>query len=309
MLRGFGLRWVLATGLALTPWFANAQSVLPIPPLNARVIDTTGTLDPSQLQALEAKLAAFEAAKGSQVVVYLLPTTQPEDIAGFANRVANAWKIGRRAVGDGVLVIVAKDDRKVRIEVAKTLEGAIPDLAAKRVIDGAITPRFKQGDFAGGLDAGVGQLTALIAGEALPEPDAAAQTGPTGPPTVPWTDFLIFMMFAIPVGSGIARSVFGRKLGALITGGGVGIFAMLVTTSLLIAGGAALFALIFALVSGSFTSTRGRGMGGGAGGFSGGFGGGTGSAGGFNSGSGGGGGGFSSGGGGNFGGGGASGGW
>ena len=301
-----GLRWLLAAGLALLTWGALAQGVLPVPTLTARVIDTSGTLDAAQQQALEAKLAAFEAAKGSQVVVYMLPTTQPEDIASFANRVANEWRIGRRAVGDGVLLIVAKNDRQVRIEVAKTLEGAIPDLAAKRIIDGAITPRFKQGDFAGGLDAAVGQITALISGEALPEPARSAQGGPLAALGMEWMDFLIFMLFAVPIGSSIARSVFGRKLGAVITGGGVGVLAMVVTASLLISGAAAVVALIFTLLSGSFTSPSSGRRHRGGGGLGGGWGGGTGGG---WSGGGGGGGGFSSGGGGDFGGGGASGSW
>ena len=308
---GLGLTWLRSAlawiGLALfLAISATAQGVLPVPPLGARVIDTSGTLDAAQQQALEAKLAAFEATKGSQVVVYLLPTTQPEDIASFANRVANEWKIGRRAVGDGVLVIVAKNDRKVRIEVAKTLEGAIPDLAAKRIIDEVITPRFKQGDFAGGLDAAVTRITALISGEALPEPVRSTQTGPLAAMGMEWMDFLIFMLFAVPIASAVARSVFGRKLGAVITGGGVGVLAMVVTASLLISGLAAVAALIFTLLSGSFTppsSGRGPRSGGGLGG--GGWGGGTG--GGWSGGSGGGG--FSSGGGGDFGGGGASGNW
>jgi uncharacterized protein len=126
------------------------------------VIDATDSLEAGQKAALEAKLAALEAAKGSQVVVLMVPTTAPEDIASYANRVGNTWKIGRKSVGDGVLLVVAKDDRKVRIEVAKTLEGAIPDLAAKQIIDQALTPRFKQGDYAGGLDAAVDQLAARI---------------------------------------------------------------------------------------------------------------------------------------------------
>ena len=305
-----GLRWLLAAGLALLTWStAMAQGVLPVPVLTARVIDTSGTLDAAQQQALEAKLAAFEATKGSQVVVYLLPTTQPEDIASFANRVANEWRIGRRAVGDGVLLIVAKNDRKVRIEVAKTLDGAIPDLAAKRIIDEAITPRFKQGDFAGGVDAGVTRITGLISGEALPEPSQTAQTGPLDALNIQGGDFLIFLLFAVPIGSAMARSVFGRKLGAVITGGGVGALAMVATASLLISGLAGIVALIFTLIAGSFTSPAGLGRGsrggGGLGGWSGGTGGGWSGGGGSSSG----GGGFSSGGGGDFGGGGASGSW
>ena len=114
---------------------------------------------------------AFEQTKGTQIAILMVPTTQPEDIASYANRVGNAWKIGRKGMGDGVLLVVAKDDRKVRIEVAKTLEGAIPDLAAKQIIDEAITPNFRKGDFAGGLHAGVDQLIARITGEALPAPE------------------------------------------------------------------------------------------------------------------------------------------
>ena len=130
---------------------AQAQGVLPVPLLTARVIDTTGTLDAIQLKGLDDKLAAFEREKGTQIAFLLVPTTQPEDIGSYANRVANDWKIGRKGVGDGVLLVVAKNDRKVRIEVAKTLEGAVPDLAARQIIDSAITPNFRKDDYAGGL--------------------------------------------------------------------------------------------------------------------------------------------------------------
>src|SRR6478736_2253052 len=147
-------------------WFswAGAEGVLPVPPLSALVVDQTGTLDAIQLKGLQDKLMAFEQKKGTQIAILMVPTTQPEDIASYANRVGNTWKIGRKDVGDGVLVVVAKDDRKVRIEVAKTLEGAVPDLAASQVIEEAITPRFRHGDFAGGLQAGVDQLIARING-------------------------------------------------------------------------------------------------------------------------------------------------
>src|SRR4051812_35918251 len=140
---------------------AAAQGVLPVPELTARVIDQTDTLDAIQRKGLEEKLAALEQQKGTQIVVLMVPTTQPEGIASYANRVGNSWKIGRKQVGDGILVIVAKNDRAVRIEVAKTLEGAVPDLAASRIIEEAITPRFRAGDFAGGLQAGIDQLIAL----------------------------------------------------------------------------------------------------------------------------------------------------
>src|SRR5688572_16195821 len=159
---------------------AQAQGLLPVPALNARVIDQTGTLDAIQRQGLEDKLAAFEKEKGTQLVMLMVPTTQPEDIASYANRVGNAWKIGRKEVGDGVLVVVAKDDRRVRIEVAKTLEGAIPDLAARQIIEDAITPNFRKGDFAAGLHAAIDQLSARITGEALPAPKAPARTSGPG---------------------------------------------------------------------------------------------------------------------------------
>ena len=286
---------------------AFAQDVLPVPALSGRVIDQTGTLDAAAKQALEAKLAALEQSKGSQIVVLMVPTTAPEDIFGYTNRIANVWKIGRKEVGDGVLLVVAKNDRRVRIAVAKTLEGAIPDLAASRIIEQYITPRFKQGDFAGGVSAGVDRVIGLINGEPLPAPKAGGgrDAGPFG--GFQWTDIAVFLFFAVPIAGAIFRGIFGRKFGSIVTGGAVGVLAWLFTASLVIGVLAALAAAVFALASGfaSAIPTRsGRGgWGGGMGG--GGFGGGGG--GGF--GGGGGGGGFSSGGGGNFGGGGASGSW
>ncbi|MDB5846348.1 MAG: hypothetical protein JWP29_100 [Rhodoferax sp.] len=288
----------------------QAQSVLPVPPLTAHVVDQTGTFSDAQRQALEAKLTAFEAASGAQVAVLLVPTTQPEDIFGYANRVANTWKIGRKGIGDGLLIVVAKNDRKLRIEVAKTLEGAIPDLAASRIIDEAITPRFKQNDFAGGIDAGVDQAMALIRGEALPAPAAPSGMGQAGAQGFQWMDLAVFLFIAVPVGGAIARRILGNKLGSLATGGVVGALAWFITASLVVAGLAGLVALVFTLIA---SATAGRsGSSGGLGGLGGlgGMGGfGSGRGGGFGGGGGGGGGGFSSGGGGNFGGGGASGGW
>lgn len=160
------LKFLLCWSLLFPSIAVHAQ--LAVPALNAHVIDATRTLTDDQRRHLNAKLDEFEKKKGAQLVVLLVPTTQPEDIASYANRVANTWKIGRKDIGDGVLLIVARDDRNVRIEVAKTLEGAIPDLAAKRIIEHAIAPRFKQGDFAGGLEAGVSAVMALISGEGLP---------------------------------------------------------------------------------------------------------------------------------------------
>lgn len=296
------LAWLLSVWLGL----ASAQGVLPVPLLSARVIDQTGTLDPIQLKGLEDKLAALEQAKGTQVAILMVPTTQPEDIASYANRVGNAWKIGRKGVGDGVLVIVAKDDRKVRIEVAKTLEGAIPDLAAKQVIDEAITPNFRKGDFAGGLHAGADQLIALIQGEPLPAPQRRdARTAGDG--GFDWTNLAILLFFVVPIVGGVLRGMLGRKLGSLATGGGIGAIALLVTSSLVIAVIAGIVALLFSLLSGGTPAMGSRHRGGwGAGPWIG-----SGGVGGWGGGRGGGGGGGwgGSGGGGDFGGGGASGDW
>lgn len=291
------------TGCLLTLTVALAQ--LAVPPLTAHVMDLAGALSAPQRTQLEAKLRAFEQARGSQIVILVVPTTQPEDIFSYANRVGNAWKIGRKEVGDGVLLVVAVNDRRVRIEVAKTLEGAIPDLAAKRVIDQAITPRFRQGDYAGGLDAAADQLMALITGEALPTPAQAGPGSQSRNDGFNWMDLGVFMFIAVPVVGAVTKRILGTQLGSLATGGVAGFIAMTVTQSWLIAGLAALLALVFTLLSGVIPTGRG-GMGGsgggsfGGGGLGGGWGSGTRSGGG---------GGFSSGGGGNFGGGGASGGW
>lgn len=277
---------------------AGAQDVLPVPPLAGRVIDQTATLDAAQLQALSARLEALETRRGSQVVVLIVPSTAPEDIASYAQRVADSWKIGRREVGDGLLVVVAKTDRQLRIEVAKALEGAVPDLAARRVIDEYITPAFKRGDYAAGLNAGVDRLDALIAGEGLPAPQpSGAPRGSTG---FDLQGLMVFLFIGVPIVSRLLTGMFGRKLGALATGGVVGGLGWWLTTSLLIGGVAGVLAL---LVGGMMGAGSGRGRGGapivwgGGGGGHGGWGGG------------GGGGGFGSGGGGNFGGGGASGRW
>jgi uncharacterized protein len=284
-------------GLAAPAW---AQGLLPVPALTARVIDETGTLDATQRADLEAKLAAFEQRKGSQMVVLMVPTTQPEDIASYANRVGNAWKIGRKDVGDGILVIVAKNDRKMRIEVAKTLEGAVPDLAAIRIIDEEMKPRFRNNDFAGGLNAAVARLIGLVDGEALPAPSSGSDKDASE--GIDWENLAIFLFIGVFVGAPIVRSIVGKKLGSVVMGGGIGVVAFFITTSIVIAVLAGLAALMVSLFSAVAASAPGRRGGGGGGG---GFGGWGGGGGGWSSG----GGGFSSGGGGDFGGGGASGDW
>ncbi len=295
------LRLLLAAWLWVALGTAWAQDVLPVPALTARVIDQTGTLDTAQRSALEAKLAAFEQASGPQIVVLMVPSTQPEDISSYAQRVADSWKIGRREVGDGLLIVVAKNDRRVRIEVAKALEGAVPDLAARQIIDRAITPAFRAGDFAGGLSAAVDALMARIKGEGLPLPEARP---PQGPQDGSWQELLMFFFVAVPVIGGILSKVLGRKLGSLVTAGGAGAAAWIFSASLLIAGAAALLTMLVVGILGVGAMQRGAGRGTGRGGPVI-WGGGGGGGGGF----GGGGGGFGSGGGGDFGGGGASGDW
>jgi uncharacterized protein len=275
---------------------AQAADVVPVPALTAHVMDSTGTLDSTQVQALEAKLGAFEKSRGAQVVVLMVPTTLPEDITDYAQRLGDAWKIGRKDVGDGLLLLVAKNDRRLRIATTKTLEGAIPDLAASEIINNAITPRFKQGDFAGGINAGVDQIMARISGENLPAPAAEDRGSSTRKAGFQWTDMAVFLFFAVPIGARLLSGILGRKAGAFATGGVVGVLAWLFTSSLLIAGGVAVAGMLFALFAG-LASFGGFGRSGGWGGSSGG---GAWSGGG---------GGFSSGGGGNFGGGGSSGSW
>jgi uncharacterized protein len=158
----------IAAGVALT--LAVAIADVAVPALTARVTDTTGTLDAQQKQALESELAALETSKGSQLAVLMVPTTQPEEIEQYSIRVVDAWKLGRKNVDDGVLLIVAKDDHRVRIEVGRGLEGAIPDAASARIIREYITPKFRVGDFYGGIHDATDALTKLINGEPLPPP-------------------------------------------------------------------------------------------------------------------------------------------
>lgn len=274
---------------------AQAQGLQPVPALSARVIDQTGTLDAGQTRAIEDKLAALERDKGAQVVVLMVATTAPEDIAAYANRVGNAWKIGRKDVGDGLIVLVAKDDRRMRIEVAKTLEGAVPDIAAGHIISDVMTPAFRRGDFAGGLQAAVDQLAARIRGEPLPP-----VSGPRARAVSFADPFELFIgaLIIIPVLSQVASLVFGRRLTAQLIGAGVGGLAwwawgLSAVLALVVGLAAMVYALLSAMIERGPSGGRYRGGGGGFGG------------GGFSSS----GGGFSSGGGGSFGGGGASGSW
>lgn len=294
-LLGLLLVWAVASP-------ARAQALQAVPAPTSHVIDLTSTLPTAAREALEQKLTAFETDRGTQIGVLVVSTTAPEDIFSYANRVANSWKLGRKDVGDGLLVVVAKDDRKLRIEVAKTLEGAIPDLMAKRVIDQAMTPAFKQGDYAGGLDAGLEQLMALVRGEALPDPAPVTAASDEFQPT----DYVVFLFFVAAIGGSMARQLFGNRWGSVLTGACTGLAAWWGTNSLVIG---AIAVVVGGLLSLLGAHGRGRGIGGSSGwpaGSSGNWSSGSSSRGGSSTRSSGG---FSSGGGGNFGGGGASGGW
>ncbi len=270
-------------GVFLLLFLSVVVAQVAIPELSRRVTDLTATLSAEQSSALENKLAAFEAEKGSQIAVLIVPTTQPEDIAQFGIRVADAWKIGRKNVDDGVILIVAKDDRKLRLEVGYGLEGAIPDAIAKRVISEVITPYFKTGDFAGGIDAGVTQLMKLITGESLPAPAQQSASAPSE------GAFMFIIVGGLIVGF-ILSAIIGRVMGGLLAGLGAGAVAALFF-------GMGFLVVMIALMIFFMVGVRHSGGGGwsnGGGGFGGGGGGGGGSWGG---------------GGGSFGGGGASGSW
>jgi len=271
---------ILLTGLlALNAAFAEVA----VPSLQHRVTDLTKTLSDEQQSILENRLAAFEQQKGSQIAVLIVPSTQPEDIAQYSIRVVEQWRLGRKSVDDGVLMLLAKNDRTTRIEVGYGLEGVIPDAIAKRIIAEIMIPRFRQGDFAGGINAGVDRLIGLIQGEPLPEPRA------TGIEDSRLNKYFSLLFVLAIAGGFILRAIFGQFLGGLINGSLVGLAVWLLGAGLILA-------LFIGFMAFLFTQSSGRGGTGGFGG--GGFGGG-----GFSSG-----GGFSGGGGG-FGGGGASGSW
>ena len=284
--------------VALLLGAAHAQGMLPVPALTGHVIDQTATLSAGQAAALEGDLVALEREKGTQVVVLIVPSTAPEDIFGYANRVGNTWRIGRRDVGDGLMIVVAKDDRRVRIEVAKTLEGAVPDLAAKAIIDDVITPAFRRGDYAAGLSGAVAQIAARVRGEPLPPVQASRRAQKNAGSTGDLFDVIVLVAFFVPVAGALLRGIFGRKLGAIVLGAGAGAGVFWLGQGIALAVIVALGVFVFALLGGAIGPGLPRGGGWGGGGYGGG---------GF--GSGGGGGGFSSGGGGSFGGGGASGSW
>ena len=297
-------RWL---GLALVACFAaatqasaafvqakEADGLLSVPPL-ARIVDQAGVLSPADRASLEARLARFEAEHGAQVAVVIVPSTGPEPIEDFANRVGSTWKIGRQGVGDGLLLVVATQDHRARIEVARSLEGAIPDVVAKRVIEQRMVPHFRTGDYAGGLSAALDELLVRIEQERLggPPPTQRPQAAPAHLHLL-----LPMLLLGVLLGSGLRRALGAG--GALVAGAGAGALAAVVLASIALGALVGIFVFVFALVLGG-AARYGHALGGPflPGPWGGGFGGGGG----------GGGGGFSSGGGGDFSGGGASGSW
>lgn len=242
-----------------------AQAEVAVPPLKQRVTDLTSTLDAQQAQALEARLAAFEAKKGAQLAVLIISTTEPETIEQYGMRVAEAWQLGRKGVDDGALLLVAKEDRALRIEVGYGLEGALNDATAKRIIAEIITPFFRRGEFYSGIDAGTAAMIKVIDGEPLPPPKRAAASGSYD------IESLLFVAFGlVVVVGGMLRALLGRFPAAALMGGGLGLLAWLVAASLFAALLVGIMAFVFVLLGGA-----GRGFGGhGRGGFGGGFGGG-----------------------------------
>jgi uncharacterized protein len=252
------LAWLWPLMLLLT-LSALAQDT-PVPALSSPVTDLTQTLTPEQRAALESRLRAYEAQKGTQIAVLIVPTTQPETIEQYSIRVADQWKIGRQGVDDGVILLVAKNDRAVRIEVGTGLEGALPDVLASRIVSQVIVPRFREGDFAGGIDEAITRITALLEGEPLPEPErrtssARERSGDSGN----WLPVLLMFVF---VGGNILRSLLGRVGGAFATAGIAGALVWLLTWTLGIAIIGAVVAFVFTLL---FGGGGGGGFGGGRG--------------------------------------------
>jgi uncharacterized protein len=272
------LAWLLAIVMCVLGGLTFAQDTLvAVPPLTAPVTDLSGTLSAEQQATLNGELRAFEARKGSQVAVLIVPTTRPEPIEQYAIRVAEQWKLGRKKVDDGAILVVAKQDRAVRIEVGYGLEGVLTDAAARRIIDEAIVPRLGRDDFNGGIVAGVDSIMKLIDGEPLPPADRSspAEDG------AGLTQVLPLVLVGVVVIGGILRALLGRVAGAAVTGGLMGVAAWLVAGAATIGLVVGAFAFFFTLVGGAriaglyMAHGRGRGGGGGRwGGRGGGFGGG-----------------------------------
>lgn len=252
-----------------------AFALVEVPAFTARVIDQTQTLTVQEQAAFEAKLKSFEETKGSQIAVLIVPTTQPEAIEQYAIRVVDVWKVGREKVDDGLLLLIAKEDRKVRIEVGYGLEGAVTDLYAKRVINEIITPKFRQGDFAGGVDGALNALIGLVDGEPLPAPSARKVDSAF------LENLLPLLLFGGMISGMVLRGMFGTFFGSAANGGLIGTILLLIGLSVLGAAILGVIAFFFTMMMGNrgmngYSGYPTRGGGGFGGGLGGGFGGGLG---------------------------------
>ena len=272
---------VLALLAAFSSWGADAP--VAIPALTGHIIDQTGTLSQEQTSALEQTLSTFEARKGSQLAVLMVASSAPEEIEPFALRVAEKWKLGRKKVDDGAILVVAKNDRAARIEVGYGLEGPLNDATSKRIISETILPRFKEQDFYGGITAGINQIVRVVDGENLPKPNPGAATSLGGAGQyIP-----VLFIFVIAIGR-ILRASLGKVVGPLLTGGAVALIAWFLLGALSTALIAGVVAVVITMLSGGmggfyggmggfYGGMGGRGMGGGhGGGMGGGFSGGGG---------------------------------
>ena len=211
-------------------WACSALALVAVPPLTGRVVDQTGTLSAGDIASLTQKLKDLETRKGSQIAVLIVPTTEGEAIEQFSLRVAEAWKIGRKKIDDGALLVIAKNDRRLRIEVGYGLEGALTDATTKRIIDEDITPKFKSGDFAGGVGAGVNRMIGVVNGEKLPEPEPPHWQAPGLSNDIdPFNPLVLVFVFIV---GAVLRAVFGRFIGAVATGGIVGFAGWFIAGSL-----------------------------------------------------------------------------
>ena len=248
----------------------TARAEVAVPPLTHRVTDLTSTLDAQQTQTLESRLAEFEKSKGAQIAVLIVPTTEPETIEQFGIRVVEAWKLGRKGVDDGALLLVAKDDHSLRIEVGYGLEGVLNDATANRIIDEVIVPRFKRGDFYSGIESGTAAMMQVVNGEPLPPPKRAAASGKFD------IESMLFVAFGlVVVVGGVLRAMLGRFPAAVLMGGALAVLAWFTIAQLVIASLVGLMAFVFVLLGGGGRGFGGYGGGGfgGGGGFSGGGGG------------------------------------
>jgi uncharacterized protein len=238
-------------------WAFAALADVAVPPLSGRVVDQTATLSSGDVASLTQTLKALEARKGSQVAVLIVPTTAPETIEQYSIRVAEAWMIGRKKIDDGALLVVAKNDRKLRIEVGYGLEGALNDVTAKRIIDEIITPKFRNGDFASGISAGVDRIIGVIDGEPLPAP-APRQSSGSSHDFDPFNPFVLFAIFVV---GAILRTTLGRLIGSVATGGVVGALAWFIAGSLAASLIVGVIAFIFTMFGDSIASSSGGGSG------------------------------------------------